>query len=378
MINKLRFPLTRTLPVMWLGLAGTLCTAAPAFAQTNPACTSFPNPVFIVGSSAVKPLLTALQMQLAAANPPISIIYASPGSCVGVSYMQSSPAGTLSGSATTWNSAGTATPCDTTALTGDVVNVGVSDVFPATCPNVTLDPAVHDFHGPIQSMTFSVPITSTQTSISVEAAYMVFGFGASSGVAPGQTPLRCTCGNATSGTQQMISAALAQVGSGFSASKVLGTDGGSSQGVETALTTDASVGNAEESIGFLSMDEVDISRGSVKPLAFQFIGQPSGYMPDSSPTTYDKQNVRDGHYAIWGPLHLLTPVDSNGVPLNPNAATIIGYLTGSILPPFDLIQVEAQAQQNIGGGGVVPDCAMRVQRTSEVGPMASYMPPKIL
>jgi hypothetical protein len=40
-----------------------------------------------------------------------------------------------------------------------------------------------------------------------------------------------------------------------------------------------------------------------------------------------------------------------------------------VVPEFDLIATEA-------GLGVVPDCAMRVSRDTEVGPLSSYMPPK--
>ena len=287
--------------------------------------------------------------------------------------MTTSPAGTLSGTATYWDTTGSADlTCNLTAITGNIVDIGVSDVFPTTCGSTyTLANGVQDFHGPVQSMTFAVPVTSTQQSISVEAAYMVFGFGGDTTadqVAPWTDPTAMEVRSATSGTQQMISAALAQVGSGFSAAKVKGVANSGSGVVLTGLTTLAAANNQEKAIGFLAMDVIDANRASVRPLAFQFLGQSCGYTPDSSTTAFDKQNTRDGHYAIWGPLHLLTPVGSDGkTPVNPNAATIISYLTGAVAPAFDLITVEAT-------GGVVPDCAMRVSRTSDVGPMASYMP----
>ena len=34
--------------------------------------------------------------------------------------------------------------------------------------------------------------------------------------------------------------------------------------------------------------------------------QRTGYQPDSSPTTIDKANVRDGHYPLWGYVHFFT------------------------------------------------------------------------
>ena len=54
---------------------------------------------------------------------------------------------------------------------GVQADIGVSDVFPSTCmalPN-GLPSNVHDFSGPVQTMTFVTPHASTQESISAEA-----------------------------------------------------------------------------------------------------------------------------------------------------------------------------------------------------------------
>jgi hypothetical protein len=252
---------------------------------------------------------------------------------------------------------------------GDQVNIGVSDVYAASC-GYTLASGAKDFYGPIQSMVFAVPVTSTQTSISAEAAYMVFGFGADSAahtIAPWNDVTALQVRSASSGTQQMIAAALAQVGSGFAAAKMKGTSNSGSGNVLTALNTLASANNQEKAIGILAMDVVDTNRSAVKPLAFQFKGQTCGYTPDSSITAWDKQNVRDGHYAVWGPLHLITPVGADNKSPQAEVQAVIDLLSG--VPTADLIAVEAKK-------GVVPDCAMRVSRTAEVGAMASYMPPK--
>lgn len=221
-------------------------------------------------------------------------------------------------------------------------------------------------------MTFAVPFTSTQVSISAEAAYMVFGFGADTGahtISPWNDATAMEVRNALSGTQQMISAALSQVGSGFAAAKWKGVSNSGSGAVLTALTTLASAGNADKAIGILAADVMDKNRASVKELYYQHVGQNCGYLPDSKPTAFDKQNTRNGQYAIWGPLHMLARVNSSGTATNPDAKTILDILTGAVEPSFDLITAEAT-------GGVAPDCAMRVSRTSEVGPMASYMPTK--
>ena len=56
----------------------------------------------------------------------------------------------------------------------------------------------------------------------------------------------------------------------------------------------------------------------MKVLAFQadqVAGQTCGYFPDSTANTFDKLNVRQGRYDIWGPLHFITAVDGGGNPL---------------------------------------------------------------
>jgi hypothetical protein len=107
----------------------------------------------------------------------------------------------------------------------------------------------------------------------------------------------------------------------------------------------------------------------INALAYQDDGQTCAYYPDSTATSGDKRNVRDGHYSIWGPLHIMTKLDGNGYPINPTAGDVIAYMTGTKTPPggLELIPVLAHA-------GLIPTCAMRVRRTSEMGPLQSYAP----
>jgi ABC-type phosphate transport system substrate-binding protein len=371
MSNKIRLSAKRSLPITAAALAGAigLAYSAPARGAT---CESLgAKRVYVAGSTAVKPFLAAVAKSLVSSSTPITIVYQGQGSCTGVNYMTTSPAGAITGTGTVWNATGTEASCDLTAVTGDMVDIGVSDVYSSSC-GYTLATGVKDFYGPIQSMVFAVPVTSSQTSISVEAAYMIFGFGADSAahtVAPWTDPTALQVRSASSGTQQMIAAALAQVGSGFSAAKMKGTSNSGSGGVLTGLNTLAAASAQDKAIGILAMDVVDAesNRSMVKPLAFQFKGQSCGYTPDSSITAWDKQNVRDGHYAIWGPLHMFTSVGADGKSAKAEAQAVIDLLSG--VPSADLLAIESKK-------GVVPDCAMRVTRTSEVGPMASYMPPK--
>lgn len=89
----------------------------------------------------------------------------------------------------------------------------------------------------------------------------------------------------------------------------------------------------------------------------------------SSETSHDKRNVRDGHYALWAPVHIFTKIDGKGYPKNQDALRVINYLTGTTPPPGGLDLVEVAALNNL-----VPNCAMKVQRHKEMGAMSAFSP----
>lgn len=343
-----------------LGATALLAAPTPAHAAD---CSGLSKPVYIAGSSAVKPFVAKVAAELAGLASPITVVYQSGGSCVGVQALTGATPGTITGTGKYWDVAGTETDC-TLSLTGNEVNVAVSDVYAASCA-ATLPAGVKDFHGPIQAMTFVVPYGSSQTSISAEAAYLVMGLGANGSVSPWTDQTQIQIRSATSGTQQMISAAI-----NVPATKWLGVSNSSSSGVLTNLATAATAGNTDKALGILATDVADKNRTAVTVLAYQHYEQTCGYWPDSTSTSFDKQNVRDGHYMIWGPLHMLARVKTDGTVTNPDAKVLIDYLSGAVEPTgFSMIDLEASS-------GVVPECAMRVTRTEEAGPLASYMPEK--
>ncbi len=336
-------------------------------------CQSFSNAVVIAGSTAVKPLLAEMAKVLVVpqssmdttSQGPVTILYAGAGSCVGVDAILNGTKLTAT-SLSYWDSQGSEQTCSLGASAGGAVaDIGISDVFPETCaplPN-GLPSNVQDFQGPVQSMTFVVPHSSTQDAISAEAAYYVFGFGADSGVDPWTDESFLFRRNAQSGTQRMIAAAI-------------GVDAAIWKGAGTASSSDlrqqviaAGNGHAEAALGILAADEADENRATLDVLAYQHYGQTCAYYPDRDASSNEKQNVRDGHYLIWGPTHLLTTVDGNRHPSNPVASSIIGYLVGTKVPPvgLDLIYLDAQRH-------VIPQCAMRVSRSQEIGPLTPYAP----
>lgn len=341
--------------------AGTvMVTAVKAEAAT---CASYPNPVYIGGSSAVQPLLQKIASPLSMGTTPVSIIYISVGSCVGVSDVTTPTPDT-----TTPNyidpTTGTLTAC-TAPVTGTPLDIGVSDVYPSTC-GVTLASTQKDFNGPNQVMTFLVPKASSETSISADAAYTVFGFGgATNPVAPWTDPTYFFIRKPTSGVINMLGTAI-----GLATTKWKGVQEANGSNGVLADLMGLGATMPSKSIGILATDLADANRTSVKILAYQHTGQSCGYLPDSSSTSFDKINVRQGRYAVWGPLHLITNVDATGKPTSAAAAALLNFFTNTgITPAQQKLFLDAEIAAH-----VVPQCAMQVSRTAEIGAEASFQP----
>ena len=66
----------------------------------------------------------------------------------------------------------------------------------------------------------------------------------------------------------------------------------------------------DQAIGFLAADSYDANRTMLNALAFQAFGQSKAYYADSTADAFDKRNVRDGHYVVWGPEHFFVAVDN--------------------------------------------------------------------
>jgi ABC-type phosphate transport system substrate-binding protein len=370
-----------------------LATAARADAAN---CNSYAHTVYIAGSTASQPILQALAYQLKQAQSPISIIYESPSSCQGLTDLltagktETKGASYLDGS----TNPATVTACDATnggAAAGSYVDIGASDVFPQTCVDYsnipTLTSGQKDFWGPIQAMVMAVQSGQTMYPvISAEAAYVAFGWaGQTNTVTPWTDPQNMFIRSPTSGTESMIAKAI-----GLPPTKWLVQspfDGGTSQqesGSGAVVTALKGSTNMMGAIGILSTEYVDQNRSTLRALAFQAKDpnggdQECGYLPDSSSTTFDKLNVRQGRYGIWGPLHFVANVDSSGKPqpngMSGDAAadvqTVINYLN------FDASLTAAQTLQMIQASAsayTVPPCAMQVTRQQDGGGVASAMP----
>lgn len=355
-------------------------TTCDAIAAANPDGGTVAPVLYIEGADAVAPFLAPLQRALSVDRDPITVVYIGDGGCVGAANLFTSTPISKSPAAVYY--AGEMAETCTLPLTGGpgggspVADVAVSDVYAPSCgtlPGGALPSGVGDFLGPVEPMMFVVPAASTQRAISVSAAYFVFGFGSGSGVAPWTSNASMYRRNASSAVQALLSVAI-----GVPLSQWAGVDASSlpasldagvwgASAVLNALEADP---NPERAIGILAGSDVPAGPApGVDVLAYKDNQESCAYYPDSTPTARDKANVRDGHYTLWGPLHFFTYVDGSGAPTNPLVGRLLSYLLGTAVPPGGVDYVAAASQSNL-----IPPCAMRVTRTGEMGPLASYAP----
>jgi hypothetical protein len=345
--------------------------AGRAHAQAIPNCndaTMFPNPIYVAGSSAFEPAAGNMAIKLSAltGNDKVTIIYKSTASCDGPAAIRDNV--TLTGTAdyftpnATNPNIGDKKPCSLDAAPTKA-DVGVSDIFYGSCPGnaATIPAGMSDTQGPVQAMIFIVPQSNTtQTNLSAAEAQDIWGCGMSGGVEPFTSDLTDTQQrNSGSGTQGIVAKAINVPATAFK--------GKMNAGGGDMVTSLLAAPNPGSAIGFLAADSYDTKRAQLNPLAFKAFGQTKAFYADSSADAFDKKNVRDGHYVVWGPSHFFAAHDGTKIS-NDKAAKFIGWINGTTATTaFDYIAIEAKA-------GIVPQCAMKVQRGSDGGLMSPYAP----
>jgi hypothetical protein len=333
--------------------------------------------IYVTGSSAAKPFLQQIAQQLATQGK--YIVFTSTGSCVGVDAILNGTPMTSGASpapavyATSWQSAASTGVQCALPSEGVQADLGVSDVFASTCPGlelVTINPdEIRDAHGPVQTMGFVVPASSPFHEISAPAAYFVFGFGAEGGVLDptGKNPIwdeetLLFKRSASSGTQALLASAI-----GVPPAQWKGTVLGSSDDVaKNLLDVLANQTGATKPLGILAADYIDSRnlRAQLRILAFRDSAQACAVYPDSNETSKDKQNVRDGHYPLWGPMHLLHKTHARS-----DVTELVAYMAGTKPLPNGIKLLDVYAQS-----GLVPECAMRVSRSKDGGEITSSKP----
>jgi hypothetical protein len=322
-----------------------------------------PNVIYITGSTNLPPLLKAVQPLLDAASPPFLAVFAPQTSCKGAaSILDPDPTkhlvkNVVNNYAFYYDTAGTQQFC-LLDMAGNTVDVGECDVFPSSC-SYSVVPNTADYIGPVQAITIVVPSASKQTVISAEAAHLVFGAGGDSGrAAPWSDPHFYFTRSSGTGTTQLVARTVT-----VDPNMVWGIDRLSAPNLVASMeAVDPAV--AESVIGLLSSDFADRSRANLRELAVQEHGQKYGYLPDSNVDSFDKANVRDGHYPIWGAIHLIAATQ-NGVPSQAASALITQFTVPKLDPELVAAVIES---------GFVPPCAMKVNHATELGPLSTYQP----
>ncbi|WP_394833385.1 hypothetical protein LVJ94_43455 [Pendulispora rubella] len=335
-----------------------------------------PKVIYMQGSTNFTPFIQAMAPLVHARG--YTIVWQPTSSCAGAAAagfdtpaktLMRNPTNASQSPASYYDANGNGTPCllgsgpNSPDPNGETTDVGESDVFAASCGNAAWVPGAGAFAsighstGPIQAMVFATPPGSDQRAISAEAAHMVFGMGGNGGVAkPWIDPNFIWNRSATTGTNNILSRGI-----DVPPTRWWGVDKKTGPAMRDAILT-ASVDVAKKTIGTMSLDLADKVKAGLHILYFQARGQIAGFLPDSSPAANDKKNVRDGHYPLWGPIHLYTKLQ-NSQP-SPAAA--------AFLLPF-AVPNQALLDATIAGG-FVPLCAMSVSRDTEMGQLKSAEP----
>jgi hypothetical protein len=227
-------------------------------------------------------------------------------------------------------------------------------------------------------MAFVVPSNSSQAEISAQAAYLVYGFGKDAAVRDlrGEVSIwndetRLLQRQGSSGTQALLAAAI-----GVPAARWKGKTHRTSDELAASLLGAAGeLSAAEQTLGILGADYIDSKnlRAQLRVLAYRDTHQKCAVYPDSTETAHDRRNVRDGHYPLWGPMHLLHLVNDDGLPAKAETrqevSDAIGYLAGSKPLPNGVQLIDVYAQS-----GLIPECSMRVSRAMDGGNITPKRP----
>lgn len=327
--------------------------------------------IYGAGGSAQRDLIGKAAVLLQSSDSPVYVVYNdTEGGCSGLYAMTGLGSANITGTGYYWDELGTRLTC-TLPLTGAPVQFGAQAIGPLTCPLVT-DPAlVADFVdavGPISAFNVVVQIGSSQQAISSEAFYLIYGLGApAADISPWNLsdPSYVISRNDSSAAAQVFS-----VASTLPSSKFLnfGVDAGSNSNSIALLVA---LADAEAGLAFVAADVADANRATSRTLAWQQTGQNVAYWPDSSATTFDKANVRNGQYNLWNPGHFLAPGDAaTGIADNPDVQVLLDYMSGAAQPAGTTTTITETAVANKN----IPWCAMRVNREGDVGPVYSWAP----
>jgi len=347
-----------------------LALAVPRADAANPTCDTLSNPIYLQVGDTQTNLMKQLGRALRDNTPnPITLVFFTSGSCTNIDNFYNHTAAitaTMSyipsiAENPTWTPASPTLSC--TPPTGGVFpDVGNSALFVSSCTTQPAPATVASVTGAIQAYVMAVPKASSQVAITFEESYFVYGFGQAGMVTPWTDPTQLFIRTITKSTLLTWAANIAVPGDKWYGQRFDG-----SPQVVAALQASTT---PETALGILGAEVYDANRATLTELAFRAKDQYAAYWADSTPTSRDKQNVRDGHYTVWSPTVWMYNTDGSGNAVNANAKYVVDMIAGhpvTPVPSFDPNVIVANV-------GLVPDCAMRVSRQFDGGPFSLYQP----
>lgn len=390
---------------------GALAAAPPLHAQSLPApdidCEALPGPkLFVEAGDTQMTLLADLARDLRDADPPLTLIYVPASTCTLVENVFDDVPWAVQGTPfryapsrrevpdAEWNRAAPR-QCNFPEG-GQPIDLGIGATFISSCAQSVLDKQPDDvevFNGPAQAYGFVVPegeLEAADFGITREEAYYVFsGQGQAQDVVPWVFEPNPESGTpsvyirrATTSTLLTMAGNVAPdilPASMWVGYRLEGQEDRSSVVINGVANAPASTRSG--TIGILGIDLYDQRRGDLDMLAYKARGQSYGFFPDSTATRRDKRNVRDGHYVPWGYTQYLYRVDDDGVPVNDNVQRILDLISSEtevrLVGQPDLPSDQRYDRDGIDilkRNGLVPECAMKVTRSIEGGPLSVFEP----
>lgn len=360
-------------------VAATSLIAGSAGAETM--CNSLPNPIIVTGSGDFEPVLTEFAVRLAVESPAMTVITVAVGTqtkpCAGIrSIVEATDLGGLPGRYYSRNGTMNVSSACSFA-SGQVADVAISEVFYETCANVPQPrPAdIADVTGPVQPVLFIGSKANTGEYISHQEARGLFGCGVSTTrMVAGRydDPAWVFCRDPAAGTQMTIAKSLSLADSVLPGCRFFNSDPRLIVDLvvrdDPATTTVVDYVPPPKAIGFSSAGAFDRQRADLTQLAFQAPGQTKAFYADSSRVVFDRRNVRDGHYPVWGYIHFVTKTTGGNV--SPRVSELASWINGTKTSAgIDAFALSLSA-------GLIPQCAMKVKRASDGGLLSPYTPAK--
>jgi hypothetical protein len=333
--------------------------------------------VYIENGDTQEPLVKKLGAQLIKSATPVRLVYKNRRTCDLALDMYTPNLLVADAIATkyipsptedpTWTPLSVTPSCDPDPG-GVAIGLGIGATFLSSCTNLpaTKPADLAIANGPVQSYGFIVPGASSQIALTAQEGYFAYGFAGNTGMAMPwlDQALRFSRGP-TASTALTCAAAI-----GLKGSQLKGTVPVGNTSTEV-LNFVATSGSPEATIGLMGTEVYDGARNLVKLLAFKGFNQRYAYFPDFSATSFDKKNVRDGHYLPWAPTPYITRVDvGTGKATDDNVQRVIDLVFGA------RVDADVNGIDQVIASGLVPECAMGVQRAFDGGDLSLYAPPE--